>query len=111
VLATSVSRKRRELALLRALGFTPNQVRATVGWHASTIAALALVVGIPVGVLAGRWLWHERTSSLGIEFLPRTPLLATVLLVPLTLLFANAIAWMAAHSAAQTQPAESLRQE
>ena len=51
LLLTSVRRRRRDLAVLRTLGFTGGQVRATVSWMAVTLAAVALAVGIPVGLL------------------------------------------------------------
>ena len=52
LLLTSVHRLRRDLAVLRALGFTGGQVRATVSWMAVTLAAVALAVGIPVACCA-----------------------------------------------------------
>src|SRR5262249_6387387 len=52
-LVTAVRRRRRDLAVLKTLGFARRQVRATVGWHATTVAVLALVVGIPLGLVVG----------------------------------------------------------
>ncbi len=52
-LVTAVRRRRRDLATLRALGFSGRQIRATVGWQALAFTAVALVIGIPLGV-AGR---------------------------------------------------------
>ena len=52
-LVSSLRRRRRELAVLKTLGFSRRQVRATVAWQASTVAAVGLVVGIPLGLLVG----------------------------------------------------------
>src|SRR4029077_3494138 len=49
VLLTGVRRRRRDLAVLKTLGFTRWQVLRTVGWEASALAAAALLAGIPLG--------------------------------------------------------------
>ena len=46
-LTAAVHRRRRELALLKALGFTRRQVSATVAWQATSIIAVGLVIGVP----------------------------------------------------------------
>src|SRR6185437_16150725 len=60
-LASSTRRRRRDLAILKSLGFIPRQLRQAVAWQATTIAGIALLIGLPAGVAAGRWSW--RTSS------------------------------------------------
>ena len=56
-LLTSVRQRRRELAVLKTLGFVTRQVRATVAWQATAIAGAGLVVGVPLGLIAGRYAW------------------------------------------------------
>ena len=55
LLVTSVRRRRRDLAILKSLGFVRGQVSAAVAWQATTVALLALAVGLPLGVALGRW--------------------------------------------------------
>ncbi|HYB14547.1 MAG TPA: ABC transporter permease, partial [Streptosporangiaceae bacterium] len=55
VLLTGVRRRRRDLAVLKTLGLVRSQVLRVVAWEASALAAAALLVGLPLGVLAGRW--------------------------------------------------------
>ena len=62
-LITSVRRRRRELAILKAVGFVARQVRATVAWQATAIAASSLIIGLPLGIAAGRWAWTLLASS------------------------------------------------
>ena len=57
VLVSAVRRRRREFAVLKAIGFDRGQVRATVAYHASTLALVGLVIGVPLGVLVGRVAW------------------------------------------------------
>src|SRR5262249_37203317 len=52
LLITSV-RRRRDFAILRALGFTSWQVRGTLCWQAVTLAGMALVTGVPAGIACG----------------------------------------------------------
>ena len=56
-LVASVRRRRRDLALLKTLGFTRRQLAATVAWQSTVIAVGGVVIGVPLGIAAGRWLW------------------------------------------------------
>ena len=75
-LVTSVRRRRRELALLKAIGFDRRQVRATVAWQATTLATVGLVVGIPIGLIVGRLRVEPRRPWLGVSTSATTPTLA-----------------------------------
>jgi ABC-type lipoprotein release transport system permease subunit len=111
VLVTSVRRRRRDLAVLKTLGFTRAQVSWTVAWQATTLVALALAVGLPVGVAVGRWLWALFASNLYVLPEPVVPFQAVLLLVPATVLAANLVAAVPAWMAARTRPAIVLRAE
>jgi hypothetical protein len=109
-LLTSVRRRRRDLAILKTVGFVTGQVRATVAWQATALACAGLIVGVPLGLLAGRWAWILFASQVAIVPEPViSPL--TLLAIPAVLLVANAIAAIPAWSAARTQPAVILRSE
>ena len=110
-LATSVRRRRRDLAILKTLGFVRGQVRAAVAWQTTTLIVIALIVGIPLGAIAGRWGWRVFVNQLGFVPQPVVPLLAVFLTIPAALLLANAIASVPARAAARTQPAVALRAE
>ena len=110
-LVSSVRRRRHDLAVLRTVGFVRRQLSASVAWQATTLVVLALLIGVPLGVAAGRWTWRLVADSLGTAAGPVTPTLAIVLVVPLTILVANAIAALPARAAARTEPATVLRSE
>jgi hypothetical protein len=109
-LVTSVHRRRRDLAILKAMGFVSRQVRATVAWQASAIAATGLVIGLPLGLAAGRWAWTLLARGFAIEPVPVISALV-LLSVPAVLLMANLVAAVPARAAARTQPAMVLRTE
>ena len=56
-LVLAVRRRRRDLGVLRALGMRPGEAAAAMRWQAATIAAVAGLGGIPLGLAAGRALW------------------------------------------------------
>ena len=66
-LVTAVRRRRRDLAVLKTLGFDRRQVRMTVAWHATTVACIGLLLGIPLGVAVGRLVWRAVAENLGVS--------------------------------------------
>ena len=54
-LAVAVNRNGHDLAVARALGFTPRLIRRTGRWAGVVFTAAALVVAVPVGIVLGRW--------------------------------------------------------
>jgi ABC-type lipoprotein release transport system permease subunit len=108
---TSVRRRRHDLAVLKTLGFVRRQVALTVAWQATTLAALAAVIGIPLGTAAGRWAWTLFADQQGVVSEPVMPLLSTLLLLPAALLLANLVAAIPGRFAARTSPALVLRSE
>ncbi|MBG0832226.1 ABC transporter permease [Planomonospora sp. ID67723] len=55
----AVRQREREIALLRAVGATPRQVRALIGGEALLLGLVASALGVPPGVALGHWLFGE----------------------------------------------------
>lgn len=110
-LLSSVRQRRRDLALLKALGLTRRQVRRAVSWQASVILLLAVAAGLPLGVACGRLAWTSFASWLGV--VPVTVVPLAVLLAGAVILLAagNALTSVPAAVAARTGPATLLRAE
>ena len=81
LLLTAVRRRRRDLAVLRVLGLTGRQVRATVSWMAVTVALTALAAGVPVGIACGRLAWEFFAGQLGVQPVTEVPAVPVVVLV------------------------------
>jgi len=111
LLVTSVRARRRDLAVLKTIGFSRRQIAATVAWQATTLAGLAIAIGIPIGIIAGRWTWKGFADDLGIGPSVVVPALAFVAIAVVGVLLANAIAAFPARTAARTQAALVLRSE
>jgi hypothetical protein len=73
-LVASVRRRRRELAILKAIGFTPAQLQWSVLWQAGVVAVVGIVVGLPLGIALGRWLWTLFAEEIGAVPAPAVPL-------------------------------------
>ncbi len=105
----STRQRRRELAVLRTLGFTSRQLVSTLSWQASTLIAVGLVVGIPLGVVAGRDLWGIFADQLDVVSRPRVPVPLVVGLVVAALLVANVTAVLFGNGARRLRPGAALR--
>lgn len=109
-LITSVRYRRPEIAILKAAGFVSRQVRAAVAWQATAVVSAGLIVGLPVGIVAGRWAWTLVAGQVAIAPVPVVSPLV-LLAAPAVLVLANVIAVIPAHAAARTRPAVILRAE
>jgi hypothetical protein len=111
LLIVSVGRRRREMGLLKALGFVSRQVGATVYWQATTITVVGVLVGVPVGLALGRVIW--RAFALNIGVVPDPVINAGLIagLVAAVLLGAFLLAVGPAFAAARARPARLLRSE
>jgi hypothetical protein len=110
-LASSTRRRRRDLAILKSLGFARRQLQQVVAWQATAIVAVALLIGLPAGVAGGRWAWRVFAAQLGVLPEPAVPLTAVVIAIPAALVVANLIAAAPGQVAARTPPAAVLRTE
>jgi ABC-type lipoprotein release transport system permease subunit len=111
VLVSAIRRRRRDLAILKTLGFERGQINAAVAWQANAVIAIGLVVGVPVGVAVGRWVWSTLADQLGILPESRVPSILLVVVAIAAIALANAIAVLPARSAGRTRPAIVLRAE
>ncbi len=110
-LTASVRRRRRDLAMLKSLGFTHRQLAAAVAWQASVSAAVGIIVGVPIGIAVGRVLWTLFAREIYAVPQPTVPVLSVALVALGTLVLANVVAAFPGHMAARTPTALLLRTE
>jgi putative ABC transport system permease protein len=112
VLFALLGERRRDLALLRALGGSRAQVGATVAWEAALLGLSGTATGVAAGLAIGLVLVKVvNVQSFGwtLRFLPSWPALAgTALLVTLACVAAGLAPALVA---ARMHPAEALRDE
>jgi FtsX-like permease family len=111
VLVTSVLRRRRELAVLKVLGMGRAQLLGVVMWQACAVSLIALAIGLPAGVLAGRWAWMLFAGSTGVPGDPVVSAPVLLAIIPVTLLMAALVAAIPGRLAARVRPGAALRAE
>jgi ABC-type antimicrobial peptide transport system permease subunit len=110
-LLTSVRRRRRDLALLKALGFTRRQLSEVVAWQSTVSVAIGVVIGLPLGIVFGRAMWDLFAHELFAIPDPSVPVLATGLVALGALLLANLVAAVPGRRAANTSTSLILNAE
>ena len=109
VLVTSARRRRRDFGILRALGLDGRRIRLILNAQGTAISLVGLAIGVPLGVAIGRTLWRLVTDRVPLTAVAPFALEAVVLIVPITVLVANALAVWPGHRLARLRPAEDLR--
>ncbi len=109
-LTLSVQQRQREMALLRAVGATPRQVRRMILGETVIVATLATALGCLPGAPLGRWLFDQLAAN---GLVPRAVAfrqgwIPAVAAAGVALLTALAAALVAGRRAALTQPGEAL---
>lgn len=109
LLVVSVAQRRREVALLKVVGFVNVQVASTMAWQATTLAVVGIVIGVPLGVMAGRAIWQAFANNLGAVPVSIVPFWLICLLVAGVLVLADLIAVVPALAAIRSKPRDLLR--
>ena len=111
VLVTAVRRRRRDLAILKIVGMRKAQLLTVVSWQAAALTAVALIAGIPLGILVGRWSWALFAASVGVDPSIKVAALPMVAEIGAALLLAIITAAIPGRAAARVRPAAVLRIE
>jgi hypothetical protein len=109
LLVVSVARRRREIGLLKVLGFVNGQVGSVVAWQATTLAGIGIIVGTPLGIVIGRAVWTAFARNLGAVPVSVVPIWFLVALLAGVVIVANLIAIGPALVATRSKPKELLR--
>jgi ABC-type lipoprotein release transport system permease subunit len=110
-LLTGARSRSHDLAVLRALGLTPGQAASCVTWQAATIGAVALLVGIPLGVVLGRQVWRLLADSLSFVYVGPVAGVVLLVLIPVALVVLGVMAIWPARDAARLHITDLLRAE
>jgi hypothetical protein len=110
-LFVTVRRRRLELGVLSAMGFTPSQRRVVVTVQATTIATVALVLGVPLGAVLGRVVWSAIGGSIGLATDAVFPLVLFAMGALGFVVVLNTIALLPGQAARSLRPATALRSE
>ena len=109
-LALSVQQRYREMALLRAIGATPGQLRRMVLGEATVLAVLATALAYLPNVYAGRWLLGQLATAGVVPSVIgyRQGWVPTASAAGIALITALGAAYIAGRGAARARPADAL---
>jgi hypothetical protein len=110
-LVTSVRARRRDLSVMKALGFTRRQLAAMVQAQALTTVLIGAVVGVPLGVALGSTVWRRFADDVGVLSETRVPVGVIALAFVVGLVAAMAFTALPGRAAARTPAALILRSE
>jgi ABC-type antimicrobial peptide transport system permease subunit len=110
-LYASVRRRRRDLAVLKTLGFARRQLATVVAWQASVAVGIGALIGAPLGVVLGRYLWELFADQIDVVPTPIVPLLTVVLVAVGAVAVANIAAAFPGRLAARTSTGWLLRSD
>jgi ABC-type antimicrobial peptide transport system permease subunit len=79
-------------------------------WQAATVAVIGVVVGVPIGLVFGQFIWRDFAISLGAVPVAVAPTTTILILAVATVGGAVVLALVPATLAAQVQPADALRE-
>ncbi|HET7718626.1 MAG TPA: ABC transporter permease, partial [Acidimicrobiales bacterium] len=102
--------RRRELAILRALGCTARQLQASVAWHTVTVVGCGLVIGLVIGVATGSTLWRQFAGGLGVVPSVDIPEVAIAVVAVAAVAVALIASAIPAITAARSASADQLRE-
>lgn len=110
-MVVAVRRRRRDVAILQALGSTHGEVTAIGMWQGATIGGTALLFGVPLGIVVGRWFWTLLANEFGTLAEPVVPLLGVGLLIVTVMALAAAAGVVPIRRGLRHLPADVLRSE
>jgi putative ABC transport system permease protein len=109
-LGRAIRVRRRELAVMRALGCRSSQIYATLCWQSLTIVVIGLVVGVPFGTIGGSALWRSFASGLGVVPAATLPLAGIGIVIGAAIAVSILAALPPGRRATAEHPAAALRE-
>ena len=110
-MSTNVKRRSKELSILRSLGMRRRSARGVIEWQALCMLVIALLVGVPLGLVLGRRIWLPIANAARVVVVTVEPawwiagaLFSTVIV---TLTLALGASWRAT----RVRPRDALRAE
>jgi ABC-type lipoprotein release transport system permease subunit len=105
----SVQLRRQDLAVLSAMGADRRWIGRAVHWQTTILAVLPLVIGIPLGLIAGSAVFRAFVDRIGAVPDPSVPIVLVLGLAVALVVAANVVALLPTRRARRLSTAELLR--
>jgi ABC-type spermidine/putrescine transport system permease subunit II len=86
-------------------------VVATALWQACTIGLVAVMLGVPIGIMAGRWAWNLLNDQLATAARPVTPIALIAVIAAAIIAAVGLLGLGPGLRASRQSPATALRTE
>lgn len=110
-LVASVRLRRRDLAVLKTLGFAGGQLATVVAWQATVALVLGGLLGAPIGIVLGRLLWKLFAQQIAAVPSPSVPVLVVAGIGIGAVVLGNLVAAIPGRLAARTSTSVLFRTE
>jgi ABC-type lipoprotein release transport system permease subunit len=110
-LVVATRRRRHEMAILGAIGFSRRQLTEAVAIQGVTVGLLAAIIGIPAGLAIGKWVWATHADRVGLSTTISIPVGAAIAVGTITIALTVLIAVATARSALRARLATALQTE
>jgi hypothetical protein len=107
--SASVRQRRSQLAVLAALGFDRRDLRRSVRWQTGSLTGASLLLGVPLGIVAGRTSWTAFADQIGVLPEPVVPFLLVGATIAAIAVAAITVGERPARAASRSRPAAALR--
>ena len=111
VLVVTGRARRRDFAVLRAMGLGVRGSRLVILAQATVIALVGLLVGIPLGLVAARLVWREVSHRVPLVYIAPSSALVITITIPACLVAAVLVAVWPARRVTRERPGAVLRTE
>ena len=108
LMLTSLRKRRRDCAVLAALGADRGWIRRAVHWQATTFTVVPIAIGIPLGIVVGRLVFAAFADSMGAVNDAATPFMLLAEIAVGLLVLAN-VAAMPSWPRRSARPADGLQ--
>ena len=110
-LIVSIQSRRRDVAVLRALGADRRWIARAVHWQATVLTALPLLFAVPIGLVVGGVVFRAFADRIGAWSDPVLPVVLVLVMMVAFVVIANVAAIVPARRARRLAPAELLTEE
>jgi ABC-type lipoprotein release transport system permease subunit len=110
-LLLAVRRRRGDVAVLRALGLRPRQAGGIIRWQSAVQTLVAIVVGLPLGLMLGRLVWTAIAEPSNVLVRVDITVLGLTAVAAAALAIAVLVSIWPSRRAARLRPAAVLRSE
>jgi ABC-type lipoprotein release transport system permease subunit len=105
----SIQNRRRDLAVLRALGADRRWIGRTVHWQTTILTLMPLIVGVPLGLIAGAAVFRAFTNRIGALPEPAMPFAVVAAMFVALIVAANLVAVVPTRRARRLSTAQLLQ--